>query len=667
MRWILLFGVVGCGGGGGGADAGLDAATADPGRVVLHRLNRAEYNNTVRDLFGTALRPADRFPSDDFGLGFDNQAHVLSLSPLHIEQYDQAADELLDELFAVGFIPTATQTIEAEGPDVTADNGAVWDLTGWVLWTEGALSGDVWLDQSGDYTLQVDAYGLQGGDEPVQMAVIVDGVEVDVHDVEAEASEAFSARLSLDAGMHTVSMAFLNDYKDPALGIDRNLVVDRFALTGPLEVPRTPPAGRGLVLTCDPAVVGEGVCVAQITRDFGLRAWRRPLSEAEVATKLQHYTTARGLGGDWNEGVRAVLRSLLLSPHFIYRGTPNPLVGVGRTLNGHELASRLSYFIWSSTPDDRLLQLAATDALTDPAVLDAEARRMLTDPRATALIDNLAGQWLGIRKIEEAQPAASLYPEFDEGLRASMKREAELFVQGILLADRSALELMSAPETWVDQRLAAHYGIAVPDGPGMHRVEVPDRIGLMSKSGLLAALSYPTRTSPVVRGKWVLENLMCTPPPPPPPGVEGLPAQQSDTAMSLRETMEQHRSDPVCAACHVKMDAAGFALEPFDALGRARTLDDYGFPIDATGTWGEGGPAFDGPTELAAVLVEDPAFPTCIASKTFTYALGRPPTDTDDAFLAEIEAAFATADHRFTDLVVAIVQSRAFREQGVTP
>ncbi len=639
-----------------------EPAPGDPGRVVLHRLNRAEYDNTVRDLFGTSLRPARRFPADDFGLGFDNQAHVLSLSPLHVEQYGQAADELLDELFAVGSVPPSTVTLESETDAFRADNGAIWDATAWVLWTDGALATELWLE-AGDYTLRVDALAQQGGDELVRMAVRVDGVEVAELEVEATEDPArHEIAITVDQGVHELAVVFLNDLKAPP-DVDRNLIVDRLVVTGPLGVPRQPPPGRDRVLTCDPAEIGEAACVEQIVRSFGRRAWRRPLTSAEVDAKLAQYAAARDLRGSWDEGVRAALTAILLSPHFVYRVEPDPAPGVARELNGYELATRLSYFVWSSTPDDRLLDLAATGALRDDAVLEAEARRMLDDPRAVALVENLAGQWLSLRKVEDAQPSPTLFPEWDEGLRASMRDELHAFVAGVLLADRSSLELLTAPDTFVDARLARHYGVDAPGDPGLHRVELPERAGLLGKAGLLTALSYPTRTSPVLRGKWVLEGLLCSAPPPPPDGVPALDDQQESGPVSLRESMERHLTDPSCAACHAVMDPIGFALEPFDALGRERTLDDYGFPIDPEGVLPDG-TVVDSPGSLAAALVGDPRFPACVVEKTMLYALGRPLTVEDAPRQAALERHFALTDYRFRELVVAMVQSRQFRWQG---
>lgn len=631
--------------------------TLDPGRVVAHRLNRAEYDNTVRDLFGTALRPARDFPADDFGVGFDNIAEVLSISPLHVELYDHAANALVDELFGTGLVPPVTTTFEAESGDVRADLGSVWDVTGWVLWTEGAVQSTVWITDAGDYTVGVDAFGQQAGDEVVRMAVRVDGAEVAVFDVPAvDAPAHHEVRLALPAGSHTIAAAFTNEYKQPPA--DRNLIVDRLQITGPLDVPRVPSPSRGRVLTCDPAEIGEPECAEQIARTFGRRAFRRPLTEPEVAAKMRHYGVVREAGGSWEEGVRALLQGLLLSPYFVYRVEPDPWTGP-RALNGYELAARLSYFVWSSTPDDRLLDLAQSGALDDPGVLAAEARRLLDDPRSEALVDNLAGQWLGVRKVDEARPSAAVFPEWDSGLHASMRTEIAAFVGNVLRSNRSALELFTTDETFVDARLARHYGIPEPEGEGFAAVRIPERPGLLARAGLLSALAYPTRTSPVIRGSWILGNMLCAQPPPPPAGV--LPFEDAPSEpVSMREQLAQHRENPACASCHDQMDGLGLALEGYDAIGRSRTVDDYGFPVDTTGELPNVG-SFDGAAEMQRTLVSDPRLPACMVKKVFTYALGRAPTATDDPALAQLGTQFAASGYRFEDLVLDVVGSQAFR------
>jgi hypothetical protein len=634
-----------------------------PGRVVARRLNRAEYDNTVRDLLGTTLRPArDTFPADDFSLGFDVIGSVLSVSPLHVELYDQAADAMLDELFGTGTLPLQTWRVEAESGEARHDLGGVFDVTGWVLWDEGAVHATFWLPTSGgptaDYTVAVEAFAQQAGDEPARMSLRVDGVEVALIDVlSEEAPERHEVRLPLGPGAHVVSAAYVNEHKAPPEA-DRNLILDRFEVTGPHDVPRTRSPAHAQVIPCDPATDGEGPCAERVARELGRRAFRRPLSEVEVAAKLRHYGAVREAGGTWEEGVRGLIRGLLLSPYFLYRIEPDPRDGV-RALNGFELASRLSYFLWSSTPDDRLLDLAQSGALVDEAVLAAEARRMLEDPRSDALVDDLAGQWLGVRKVDEASPSTATFPTWDSGLQASMREEMRRYVASVLRADRSVLELFTERSTAVDARLAEHYGVAPPEGEGFAEVEVPDRVGLLARGGLLAALSLPNRTSPVLRGEWVLGNLLCAQPPPPPAGILPL-ADEPEVELSMREQLAAHRENPSCAACHIEMDAIGLALEGFDATGRAREADDLGLAIDATGEL-PGLGAFDGATELQQVLIRDPRLPRCMVSKVLTYALGRGLLPMDVPVEDHLLLQFAGSGYRFESLVVDVVRSRPFR------
>jgi hypothetical protein len=647
-----------------------EAAMPSPGRVTAHRLNRVEYDNTVRDLFGTTQTPAaDGFPADDFGVGFDNIADVLSLSPLHVELYDQAADKLLDELFGMGTLPVESFTLEAESPEVSHDGGNVWDVVAWVLWDEGGLQGQLRLPMEADYTVAVDAFGHQAGEEPPRMELLVDGVSLATFDVTAEELTArYEVRARLGPGMHTLRVEYVNEYKQPGPpegNADRNLVVDRIQLLGPLEIPRTPSPSLSRVLICDPAELGEGPCAEQIARTVGRRILRRPLSELEVGEKMRHYGLVREAGGSFDEGVRALIKGLLLSPWFIYRLELDPYDGV-RPLNGFELAQRLSYFLWSSTPDDHLLDVAQSGALLEPDVLEAEARRMLADPRADALIENLAGQWLGVRKVDEAAPSAELYPDWDSGLQSSMREEMARFVASVLRADRSALELFTTDETFVDARLAEHYGLPAPEGEGFSPVRVPERKGLLARGGLLAALSLPTRTSPVLRGNWVLGNLLCAPPPPAPPGVPAL-EEASTEPLSLRDQLELHRADPACASCHDQMDAIGLALESYDAIGRYRTVDELGLPIDASGEL-PGLGAFTGATDMQALLAADPRLPRCMVDKTLTYALGRGLTAEDGLVQQELAERFAAEGYRFEELLVEVVLSRPFRwRQGEAP
>ncbi len=648
-----------------------DPSAADPGTVVLHRLNRAEYDNTVRDLFGTSLRPADDFPADDFSKGFDNIAAALSVSSLHVELYEAAADDLVDELFAFGNLPSETTLIEAEGTDVRPTGGGEWDQVAWALFGDDAVEATIWVGTAADHLVAVEAYQVAAGDEPAQLTLRVDGADVAMFDVANEGeTERYELRLPLAAGSHTIAAAFLNDYEAPPQ--DRTLIVDRFVVTGPLDVPRLPSPSYGRVITCDPAILGEGPCAEEIVRGFGRRAFRRPLGEDEVAARMAHYSDARGMGGSFEEGIRAALKSILLSPWFVYRVEPDPIDGP-RPLNSFEIASRLSYFLWSSMPDDRLLDLAESGQLTDPDLLEAEARRMFHDPRAEALIENLGGQWLGIRKVDDAVPDRDTFPTWDDGLGLSMKDEMTRFVASILLADRSVIDLFTEDTTFVDARLAEHYGVTDFSGTGMVETTIPNRNGLLTKGAVLAGLAYPTRTAPVLRGKWVLENLMCDVPPDPPPDIPAFEeAAEEGEVLSVRDQLERHREDPMCAGCHDYLDPIGLGLEGYDGIGTYRTTDEFGLPVNATGEIS--GVAFDGAQELQVILATDERLPGCVVEKTMTYALGRAilneeidedePDQTldDDRLIYDaLVDVFGASNHRFEELVVALVRSRSFR------
>lgn len=651
----------------GTSPSDLPERQATPGRVTLHRLNRAEYDNTVRDLLGTPLRPAEDFPADDFGFGFDNIADTLSMSPLHVEMYEKAATDLVDWALGDGPIPAVRSRVEAEDEaSATATTGGAAGAY-WNLWSNGDLTAWVDVSHSGPHTLSVRAYGQQAGDEDARMALLLDGAEVAVVDVAAEvdAPAVYDVELEVSAGAHTIGARFLNDYWVPDVA-DRNLLIDWVQLEGPWGLDGEPEGDPSAILVCDPAYDGEEACARTIAADFGKRAWRRPLADDEVDRLLALYTLSRESDGTWTEGVGLMAKAILLSPHFLFRVEADPVPGEGpRLLDDWELASRLSYFLWSTMPDAELFALAEAGTLQQDAVLEEQVARMLADPKAGALVDNLGGQWLYIRATDDLQPDSELFPTFDEALRASMQEQMRLQVSDVFLGDRSFLELLTGTDTWVDARLAEHIGIPATSGDGFAPASFAgtERRGLLGTPGLQAVLAYPTRTSPVRRGKWVLGNLLCEAPAPPPPGVEALPADEGETELSLREQMELHRTDPVCASCHQAMDPIGFGLENFDAIGAWRDDDIHGEPIDASGSLPDG-QSFEGLPDLVEILAADRKLAGCAVEKTFTYALGRGPTVEDLVFLDGIESRFVESDHRFAALVTSIVLSEPFRQRA---
>jgi hypothetical protein len=525
----------GSGSTGSGGVAGTTTGSAtDPGRVTLHRLNRAEYNNTVRDLLGTNLQPADEFPIDDRGSGFDNMADVLTLSPLHLSVYHSAA---------------------------------------------------------------------------------------------------------------------------------RRLVSDALANAGT----------RATLVTCDLAT-GDS-CVREVLRGFAYRAWRRPVAESELDRLLAVVGVARGQGESTEQGLSLALQAALLSPHFTFRVEldANPTSATPHPLNAYELASRLSYFLWSSTPDATLLASAQSGALTAEVTLREQATRLLKDPRAASLVENFAGQWLHLRAIDTLQPDGSLFPDVDAELLAAMKTETELVFRDIAFEGTPIVQLLTGSYTYLNDRLAAHYGLAAVGSSEPQRVDLTGnttRGGLLSHAGFLSLSSHPDRTSPVLRGKWVMDELLCATVPPPPPDVNlaGV-SMAKEQGLTQRQALEVHRRDPKCFACHQMMDPIGLGLENYDAIGSYRTMD-AGSAIDAAGRLPSGEP-FSGAKELAATVAAKPEFARCVAKKLYTYALGRPPLETpgqlDGPTLDGLALALQQGNSSWQELVARIVTSPTFTQRRGEP
>ncbi len=660
----------GAGGGGGAPRPGACEGPRDPGRVTLHRLNRAEIDNTLRDLLGIDLQPARDFPQDDVGYGFDNIADVLSVSPLLIEKLDLAAEQAVAA--ALQTPRTAADVFRFEAETLTGDVGAAWRNQGWNLWSNGEIAGTATLTDAGDYRFSARMFGMQAGPDPVRVAFTVDGREA--QSVELRATEAAPETLSLtvrlEPGLHTFGVVFLNDYYEPddpdPTQRDRNLIVDWLEVEGPLDFVETPrPWPRDRLITCDPATAGEAACAREILGAFGRNAWRRPLGDDELTRLVALVEQARAEGDDFEAGIALALRAILLSPHFLYRVELDP-APEAHPLTDHELAARLSYFLWSSTPDAELLDAADTGRLGDPDEIERQVTRMLADPRAQALVDNFAGQWLYTRAMDDVAPDYATFPAFDDELRASMREETRLFFQEFVRSERSMLDMLDAGFTYVDDRLARHYGMdgiagEPVGGTAFRRVDLPPasgRVGLLTQGSVLTVTSFPRRTSPVKRGKWVLEQLLCEPPPPPPPGVENNIGDGVDPNASLRERLEQHRANPDCAACHDALDPLGFGLDHFDGIGQWRETDGP-HAIDATGIL-PGGRQFQGAAELSALLKGDPQVPRCMTRQLFTYALGRGIENGERCMLQDVETAFREGGYRFAALAHAIAKSPAF-------
>ncbi len=662
------------GGGSGGAGANRCEAP-DPGRVTLRRLNRFEYDNTVRDLLGDQSRPAQNFLADDYGYGFDTIADVLTLAPAQLEKYEGAARQLVDAALFVETRQPVERVFEAEDPAVEKSLGAETD-GGWNLWSNGSAIAPVIIEVAGTYRIRVRAYGTQAGPDPARMAVLLGGRVLQTIDVPNASAQLFELTAELSEGPTTLGVEFTNDFYDEVAGLDRNLIVDWFELTGPIGwtggavSPR-----RAELLFCDLAAEGEA-CARRVLERFASRAFRRPVEAGELDRLVSLSRLATAEGDPLETGVRLALTAVLLSPQFLYRPEldPDPTSPAPRPLTPYELASRLSYFVWSSTPDAELLAAAADGSLVGDAALERQVRRMLEDPKSEAFIESFAGQWLHARKLDDVTRNAEIFPEWSPALAASMRAESFAFFRSFLREQKPARELLTADYAFVDDTLAAHYGLPLPGSATPVKVSTATttRRGLLGTGTLLTVTSNSTRTSLVKRGKWVLSELLCSTPADPPPNVEAFPEEPDPTA-TLRERLELHRAKPECAACHDAMDPIGFGLEGFDAIGRARTREGA-FPVDDAGVMPDG-TAFRGAAELSGLIAADPRLSQCIVERMLVYGLGRGVSDpgarepraSDACHLDAIGAAWTAKGERMSDLVVLIAQSEPFRTRRGEP
>ena len=695
-------------------ETALDRAAArnpDPGRTdTFHRLNRGEYRNVVRDLLALDVDVAELLPADDGSYGFDNVAGVLGISPTLLERYLAAARKI--SRLAVGRpAPSATAETFRLVTDLTQDVR----VDGLPFGTRGGARFAFTFPEDAVYAIRVqlarDASGtLKPFDTPHRLEVSLDGEPLRTFTVgeppppgaarsspayreylarQRAADDGWEVRAPVRAGPHTVQVtfhqktsAYAETLREPFLRPYTSITggdtryqpyVGSVTVAGPFEAGGARPAestpSRDRIFVCRPAsraAADEAACAREIFAVLARRAYRRPVVERDLAVLLDFYEQGRAEGG-FEAGVELGLRRLLASPEFLFRIERDPAgaaPGAPYRISDLGLASRLSFFLWSSIPDDELLDLAAAGALRRPEVLEAQTRRMLADPRAEALVENFAGQWLYLRNVRALTPDEDRYPDFGEALRRAFRRETELFFASVLREDRGVLDFLTADYTFVNERLARHYGMPNVYGSHFRRVPLPDasRRGLLGHGSILAATAYPTRTSPVLRGKWVLENLLGAPPPLPPPDVPSLEETTGDgAALSMREAMERHRANPVCASCHRMMDPPGFALEQFDAVGRYRTRNEAGAPIDASGVLPDGA-AFEGAAGLREALLRRPGlFVTTLTEKLLVYALGRGVEHHDAPAVRAIVRAAAADGHRFSALVLGIVESAPFQ------
>ena len=648
----------------------------DPGHVPIRRLNRAEYNNTIRDLVGIDFRPADDFPADDTGYGFDNIADVLSVSPLLTEKYLAAAEQVMEKAFATeeehrkrNTKVTRYNAAEIKNTVGQRVRGKAWNLT-----TEGEVFQQHDFVVPGPYEIRVTASQEPAGKDNARLAVKLDNRVLQVFEVKGQRDQQTTFKLTTDIktpGPRRVAAAYTNNWKDATdPKLDRNLIIHSIEIESLATEHAGPqsPLLRKIFVSYPSKDVTEETAARNILRRFATRAYRRPAGADEVSSLFKLFKNARAEGDPFEAAIKHALTAVLVSPHFLFRIEPDPAKNteaVVRTLNDYELATRLSYFLWSSMPDDQLYAAAESGKLKNPQVLEQQIKRMLADPRSHALVENFAGQWLELRNLNEITPDPDRFPSFDPALKAAMIQEAEMFFANIIKEDRSILELLDADYTFANGRLARHYGIQNVSGSGFDKVSLKgtNRGGVLTMGAVLTVTAMPARTSPVKRGKFILEQILGTPPPPPPADVPALPDKPQDTkAASLRERLEKHRSDPNCAICHIRMDPIGFSMENFDAVGAWRE-EDGGFKIDTAGQMPDG-TKLNGPADLKKMLLSRKSeFVTCLTEKMLTYATGRGMEHQDRCTVREIVKQVEQDNHRFSALVVAIAKSDAFQKR----
>jgi hypothetical protein len=684
----------------------LDAAAArEPfaGKQTVHRLNRAEYANAIRDLLGIEIDVEELLPSDGGDFGFDNIASALNTSPLLLERYLTAALRVAD--VAVGNPDTVPTNAAYKIPvDVTQDK----HMDGLPIGTRGGTVVTHNFPADADYMLSgrllrtvAEGYvGVEGHDTPFQFVITVDGEQVYTaliggpDDHKESAADILASRVVIDermtspripitAGPHEIGFTWVerpsveqNAWQPPLresqeahnpAGLPRLETANIAGPYDPQGVSDT--VARERIFVCEPASTAEEAgCAERIFTALAKRAFRRPVDADDVAAPLSFYRNARAEGGDFDGGIRAGLSRMLVSPSFLFRAEADPAdlsVGSAHRIDDVELASRLSFFLWSSIPDDELLDLAVEGRLSKPRVLDAQVRRMIADPRSQALVANFTGQWLQLRNLEaRVVPDLLLFLDFDDNLRKGFRRETEMLFANVLREDHSVVELLTADYTFVDERLARHYGIPGVYGTRFRKVPLadPKRRGLLGHGSILALTSAASRTSPIIRGKYVMANILNSPPPQPPAVVPALEdSKPKDRPSTVREQLELHRANPTCATCHRNLDPLGFALENFNAVGQWQDRTVEGLPIDAAGILADG-TAVDGPVALRAALTAKPEiFASTVAEKLLIYALGRGLEPADMPVVRSIVRNAAKDDYKLSALILGVVDSLPFQ------
>lgn len=651
------------------------AVKPDPGTPSIHRLNRVEYSNSIRDILALDLDHSASLPTDDSGFGFDNIGSVLSTSPMLLEKYLSTARRVAR--LAIGtvkaapaierYTPRSREALSTDSLPLSVRNGL-------------AISRYFPLDA--EYSILIRIRGTPDPILPVsQLDVRIDGVRTKLLDANVDPAEEnqvtrnFEFRIPVKAGMHSIGAGLLLESPKSESGVQQRrgfgpapsfgVSVEYITIGGPFN-PQGPgeTPSRKRIFACRPLPnQPEEICARQILTPIARRAYRRPVLPTEIDPLLKIFASGRKDGNSFDAGIENALRAILVSPNFLFRVEKTPAgmaPGTNYKVSDLELASRLSFFLWSSIPDDELLRLAANRQLRP--VLAQQVKRMLTDRKASALVENFAGQWLQLRNIASWRPDPDKFPQFDESLRSGFQKETELFFSYIIEQDRSVLDLINADYTFLNDRLAKHYAIENVRGSYFRRVAVnpAERGGILSQGGILTVTSYPTRTSPVLRGKWVLENVLGSPPPPPPPDIPDLAAKAATSPKDLRAALEEHRAKAACASCHSRLDPLGFSLENYDAIGKFRKTEG-GLPIDSTGAL-PNGKILAGSAGLKEVLMSrQDEFVDCFTEKLLTYALGRGLEATDQPTVRQIRRDAAKNDYRFSVVANAIVNSVPFQ------
>jgi hypothetical protein len=661
----------------------------NPGRPTLHRLNRTEYGNAVHDLLALEIDVAELLPADDIGYGFDNIGDVLQVSPVLLERYLSAARKISRAAVGDTTMPVSYQTYTIPHGLVQLDRlgeaAPVGSRGGTIVRHLFPVDGEYEISVALQRSRDDEYLGLERerkldlrlDDQRLQLftlaankkkVVLGGGTPPDAH---------LKVRVPVKAGTRELAATFLKDtlikegiierVRDDVVqtyfeGVGSITVAGPFNVQGPGET-----VTRGKIFVCHPSgAAEEQACAKKILSNLAHRAYRRPVGADDVTQLLALYKGGAQNGG-FESGVRLALQKILVSPEFLFRAEVDPpgaAPGTAYKISDVELASRLSFFLWSSIPDDQLLAVAESGRLSDPSVLQGQVKRMLADPRSQALVKNFSGQWLFLRNIARMSPDTTAFPNFDENLRLALAKETELLIESQVREDRSVADLLSTDYTFLNQRLAEHYGVKGIYGNEFRRVKLedPNRYGLLGQASILAVTSYPNRTAPTIRGKWVLEQLLGTPPPPPPPNVPSLKDDATTQKLTMRQRMEQHRANPTCAVCHRLMDPLGFALENYDGLGswRVSTAPGSG-PIDSSGTLPDGN-AFNGPAGLRDVLMKkQDMFVETFTERLLTYALGRGVEEYDHAALRKIARAAAADNQKWSSIILGIVNSTPFQ------